>query len=69
VIVCCTARCVEQRSPSRGKREDMPGLFVVMRRYGPLYMRGRPLEQQEDWDAHRVFMNALETGGVVRLAP
>ena len=47
----------------------MPGLFVVMRRYGPLYMRGRPLEQQEDWDAHRVFMNALETGGVVRLAP
>ena len=47
--------------------EDMPGLFVVMRRYGPPYIRGRPLEQQEDWDAHRVFMNALETRGVVRL--
>ena len=45
----------------------MPDLFVVMRRYGPPYMRGRPLEQQEDWDAHRVFMNALETRGVVRL--
>jgi uncharacterized protein YciI len=45
----------------------MPDLFVVMRRYGPPYVRGRPLEQQEDWEAHRLFMNALETGGVVRL--
>lgn len=59
-IICCRARCVEKRSPARGKRrEDMPDLFVVMRRYGPPYARGRPLERQEDWEAHRVFMNAL----------
>jgi uncharacterized protein YciI len=45
----------------------MPDLFVVMRRYGRPYARGRPLERQEDWEAHRVFMNALETSGVVRL--
>jgi uncharacterized protein YciI len=42
-------------------------LFVVMRRYGPPYSPGRPLEEQQDWEAHRAFMNALEAEGVVRL--
>lgn len=42
-------------------------LFVVIRRYGPPYDPGKPLEAQPDWEAHRVFMNALEAEGVVRL--
>jgi uncharacterized protein YciI len=45
----------------------MQRLFVVIRRYGPPYERGLPLEEQQDWEAHRVFMNALEAEGLVRL--
>jgi uncharacterized protein YciI len=45
----------------------MAELFVVMRRYGPAYARDRPLEEQQDWEAHRAFMNALEAKGIVRL--
>ena len=45
----------------------MQNLFVVMRRYGPPYSPGRPLEEQQDWEAHRAFMNALKAEGVVRL--
>jgi uncharacterized protein YciI len=42
-------------------------LFVVIRRYRPPYDRQKPLEAQLDWEDHRVFMNALEAEGVVRL--
>ncbi len=42
-------------------------LFVVMRRYGPPYDARKPLEAQPGWEDHRVFMNALEAEGVVRL--
>jgi uncharacterized protein YciI len=42
-------------------------LFAVIRRYGPPYARGLPLEDQQDWEAHRVFMSALEADGFVRL--
>ena len=42
-------------------------LFVVIRRYGPPYARDLPLEAQQDWEAHRAFMNALEAEGLVRL--
>lgn len=45
----------------------MQHLFAVMRRYGPPYAPGRPLEEQLDWEAHRAFMNALEDEGLVRL--
>ena len=44
------------------------GLFVVTRRYGPPYDAGKPLEAQHEWEAHRVFMNALEAEGTARLA-
>jgi uncharacterized protein YciI len=43
-------------------------LFVVIRRYGPPYARGKPLEAQLDWEAHRGFMNDLEAKGIARLA-
>ena len=43
-------------------------LFMVIRRYGPPYDPGSPLEAQIDWEAHRVFMNASEAAGLVRLA-
>jgi uncharacterized protein YciI len=43
-------------------------LFVVIRRYGPPYNPGKPLEAQLDWQAHRQFMNGLEAKGVARLA-
>jgi hypothetical protein len=42
--------------------------FVVIRRYGPPYDPAKPLEAQLDWEAHRVFMNALEAKGLARLA-
>jgi uncharacterized protein len=45
----------------------MEHLFAVMRRYGPPYVPGRPLEEQPDWEAHRTFMNRLEANGIVRL--
>ena len=45
----------------------MQHLFAVVRRYGPPYARGLPLEEQQDWEAHRAFMNALEAEGLVRL--
>ena len=45
----------------------MQHLFVVIRRYGPPYARDLPLEEQQDWEAHRTFMNALEAAGLVRL--
>ena len=45
----------------------MQNLFAVTRRYGPPYSPGRPLEEQQDWEAHRAFMNALEAEGVVPL--
>ena len=43
-------------------------LFVVIRRYGPPYDPQKPLEAQLEWEAHRVFMNALEAEGLARLA-
>jgi uncharacterized protein YciI len=42
-------------------------LFAVIRRNGPPYDPQRPLEAQLDWEGHRVFMNALEAEGFVRL--
>ena len=43
-------------------------LFVVIRRYGPPFDPDKHLEAQMDWEAHRVFMNALEARGLARLA-
>jgi uncharacterized protein YciI len=40
---------------------------MVVRRYGPPYAPDRPLEEQQDWEAHRGVMNALESEGLVRL--
>jgi uncharacterized protein YciI len=45
----------------------MQHLFVVIRRYGPPYAPDLPLEEQQDWEAHRALMNALEAEGLVRL--
>lgn len=46
---------------------DARSLFVVMRRYGGPFDPGKPLEMQPEWEAHRVFMNALEADGMSRL--
>ena len=54
------------RDPRQGG-DVVQHLFVVMRRYGPPYAPGRALEEQQDWEAHRAFMNALEAEGLVRL--
>ena len=48
--------------------ESGRSLFVVIRRYGPPYDPGKPLELQLDWEGHRLFMNALEAEGFARLA-
>jgi uncharacterized protein YciI len=48
--------------------ESSKSLFAVIRRYGPPYDPQKPLEAQPEWEAHRVFMNQLETAGLARLA-
>ena len=48
--------------------ESSRSLFAVIRRYGPPYDPQKPLEAQPEWEAHRVFMNALEAEGLARLA-
>ena len=48
--------------------ENRKSLFVVIRRYGPPYDPHKPLEEQLDWEGHRIFMNALEAEGLARLA-
>ncbi len=45
----------------------MQHLFVAIRRYDPPYASGLQIEEQQDWEAHRTFMNALEAEGLVRL--
>ena len=49
-------------------RDMGDNLFAVIRHYGPPYDPGEPLEAQPEWEAHRTFMNDLETAGVARLA-
>ena len=41
--------------------------FVVLRRKGPEWDRGRPLEAQSGWDEHGAFMDALVDDGFVVL--
>jgi uncharacterized protein YciI len=45
----------------------MPRLFAVTRSRGPAWKAERPLEEQDDWPAHAVFMNALHREGFVVL--
>ena len=42
-------------------------LFAVIRTRGPAYRQGLPLEQQEAWQPHADFMNALVDDGFVLL--
>jgi hypothetical protein len=42
-------------------------LFAVTRTRGPAWDDARPLEQQDEWDAHASFMNALVREGFVVL--
>lgn len=45
-----------------------PGVFfVVLRRTGPRWDFGRPLEQQSGWHEHAAFMDGLVTDGFVVL--
>jgi hypothetical protein len=41
--------------------------FVVERRSGPRWVPGRPLLEQEGWEEHADFMNALVDDGFVLL--
>ncbi len=41
--------------------------FVVLRRRGPAWRAGVPLEQQSDWVEHAAFMDALVDDGFVVL--
>jgi hypothetical protein len=43
-------------------------LFVVIRAHGADWQRDRTLQEQAEWDAHAVFMNALADDGFVVLA-
>jgi hypothetical protein len=42
-------------------------LFAVIRTHGAAWRPSSPMEEQEDWDAHASFMNALESEGFVAL--
>lgn len=41
--------------------------FVVLRRAGPQYDPGRPLEEQSGWGEHAAFMDGLVADGFVVL--
>ena len=41
--------------------------FVVLRRSGPQYDAGRPLEEQSGWAEHAAFMDGLVARGFVVL--
>jgi hypothetical protein len=41
--------------------------YVVLRRTGPDWAVGRPLEEQSGWEAHATFMDDLVTSGFVVL--
>ena len=45
----------------------MAMFHVVVRRAGPEYDHGRPLEQQSGWDAHAAFMDDLVGAGFIVL--
>jgi len=45
----------------------MNQLFAVILSHGNAWQASRSLEEQEDWEAHRSFMNALEKEGFVVL--
>jgi hypothetical protein len=45
----------------------MPRLFAVTRSRGPAWQGGRALEEQDEWTAHAIFMNALHRDGFVLL--
>jgi uncharacterized protein YciI len=50
----------------RGPRERTPR-FAVTRRRGPAWDASRALEEQDGWDAHAAFMDALADGGAIVL--
>jgi uncharacterized protein YciI len=41
--------------------------FVLTREPGPSWDRSRPMREQDDWDAHARFMDALVDDGFVLL--
>jgi hypothetical protein len=41
--------------------------FVVLRRTGPEWVPGRPVEEQRGWDEHAAFMDELVDAGFVLL--
>jgi len=45
----------------------MKELFAVILSHGNAWQASRSLEEQQDWEAHRSFMNALENEGFVVL--
>ena len=45
----------------------MARLFAVTRSRGPAWNPERPMEEQEDWRAHAVFMNTLHRDGFILL--
>ncbi len=45
----------------------MKELFAVILSHGTAWQASRSLEEQQDWEAHRSFMNALEKEGFVVL--
>jgi uncharacterized protein YciI len=45
----------------------MNRLFAVIRSHGAVWQAPRSMEDQEDWEAHASFMNALEKKGFILL--
>jgi hypothetical protein len=41
--------------------------FIVLRRTGPEWQSGRPMEEQSGWDEHAAFMDQLVDSGFVIL--
>jgi uncharacterized protein YciI len=61
-------RAHTERGHERKGRSTMQSAFVVLRRRGSSWDESRPLEEQKDWPAHAIFMEALHAEGFVALA-
>ena len=44
----------------------MAMFLVMLRRSGPEWDAGRPMEEQSGWEAHAAFMDALVDAGFLR---
>ena len=67
VVINAVAYGWRRHGHERKGRSTMQRAFVVLRTRGSSWDESRPLEEQKDWPAHAIFMEALHAEGLVAL--